>query len=63
MNTYSVTMTVSVNVTIEASSQKAARAEALGTFWDRLSEFDRRVDAVEDITPPRKIIRRGIGSY
>ena len=63
MKTYSVTMTVSVNVTVEAESEKHARLIALGSLNKDQSEFDRRVDMVEDITPIERKARKGIGSY
>lgn len=63
MKEYSVTMTVSVNVTVSADSRTRAAKEALTTPVQNLSEFYRVVDMVEDITAEEKKPRRGRGSY
>ena len=63
MKTYSITMTVSVNVTVEASSLKEAKAIAMGTLLENVSEFDRRIDTIEDITTVERKVKRGISSY
>ena len=63
MKTYSITMTVSVNVTVEASSLTEAKAIAMGTLLKNVSEFDRRIDKIEDITPVERKVKRGISSY
>lgn len=63
MKTYSITMTVAVNVTIEAKTLKEAKIMAMGAVLDTVSEFDRRIDKVEDITPVQIKPKRGIGSY
>jgi len=67
LKTYSITMSISVNLTLEADSKKHARLIALGSLASQCSEFDRRVDTVDDITdylsPRKKAPRRGIGSY
>lgn len=65
MKTYSITMTVAVNVTIEANSLNESKELAMNQPLSNVSEFDRKIDKVEDITPvnnkPKP--RRGIGSY
>lgn len=63
MKIYSITMTVAVNVTIEANSLKEAKALAMDKLLSNVSEFDRKIDKVEDITPVNTKPRRGIGSY
>lgn len=63
MKEFSVTMEISVNTTVEANSAKEARKIAMGRCYDDLSEFDRRVDMVENITPTKKVVAKGIGSY
>lgn len=56
-------MTVAVNATIEANSIKEAKMMAIGSLLDSVSEFDRKIDMVEDITPVKPNVKRGIGSY
>ena len=63
MKEYSVTLTISVNVTVNASSQKEAKRIAIDTPLDLVSEFDRKVDMIEDITPTVRKVKRGRGSY
>lgn len=63
MKTYSITMTVAVNVTIEAKTLKEAKEAAMGSLLSTVSEFGRKIDTVEDITPVEPKYRKGIGSY
>lgn len=63
MKTYSITMTVSVNVTVEATSAREAAQMAVGIHLSDVSEFGRTVEAIEDITPVESKVRKGVGSY
>ena len=63
MKTYSITMTVSINVTVEAKTLKEAKTMALGSHLSNVSEFDRRIDTIDDITTVETAVRKGVGSY
>lgn len=56
-------MTVAANVTVEAKTMKEAKIMAMGSLLQSVSEFDRKIDMVEDITPVKPKVKRGIGSY
>ena len=64
MKTYSITMTVSINVNVDAKTMKEAKEIALGSLLSNVSEFDRRIDTIEEITLIETMnVKKGIGSY
>jgi hypothetical protein len=56
-------MTVAVNVTIEANTVKEAKITTIDSLLQSVSEFDRQINMVEDITPTKPKVKLGIVSY